>query len=125
ARSSWVAPSARCGQSRLSALRGCIYPAPVVSEAQPCLKLGQRSEAYVGTEKFELPLPRMRRIAGVMKQFSCGDVVPGCTAKFTADTEQDLLGEIAAHAKHGHGITDLTPELVSAVRNEIRSADAG
>ena len=55
-----------------------------------------------------------------MKQFSCGDVVPGCTARFTAETESELLQQVAAHAASGHGITEVSPELVAAVRTHIQ-----
>ncbi len=55
-----------------------------------------------------------------MKEFSCGDVVPGCTARFQAETEQALLEHVARHAREGHGLTELSPDLVNAVRTHIR-----
>ena len=57
-----------------------------------------------------------------MKTFSCGDVVPGCSARFTAADEDGILGQVAGHAAHDHGIRDITPELVHAVRQHIRTA---
>jgi predicted small metal-binding protein len=57
-----------------------------------------------------------------MKEFSCGDVVPGCTASFRAATEEALLKEIARHAREDHGLTELSPELIAAVMERIRSA---
>lgn len=60
-----------------------------------------------------------------MKEFSCGDVVPGCKAKFRARTEEELLAQVAAHAREGHGIQQVSAELVSAVKGSIRTtADA-
>jgi predicted small metal-binding protein len=56
-----------------------------------------------------------------MKEFSCGDVVPGCTASFRAPTEQTLLEQIARHARDDHGLTELSPELVTAVMERIRT----
>jgi len=54
-----------------------------------------------------------------MKTFRCGDVVPGCGATFRG-TEDDILGQVAAHAAADHGITTITPELVGAVRGAMR-----
>ena len=52
-----------------------------------------------------------------MKTFACGDVVPGCTARFTADDEAAVLGLVAAHAAADHGLTTVSPELVWAVED--------
>ena len=57
-----------------------------------------------------------------MKTFSCGDVVPGCSARFTAADEDGILGLVAGHASADHGIRDVTPELVQAVRDRITTA---
>lgn len=54
-----------------------------------------------------------------MKEFSCGDVVPGCKAKFRARSDEELLEQIAKHAKEGHGIQQITADLVSAVKRNI------
>jgi predicted small metal-binding protein len=59
-----------------------------------------------------------------MKQFSCGDVVPGCTASFTGETEAEVLQAVGAHASSGHGIKEISPELLAAVRAHIREAPA-
>jgi len=60
-----------------------------------------------------------------MKEFSCGDVVPGCKARFRADTEEELLRQVAAHARDGHGLQQISPDLVKAVKSKIRTtADA-
>lgn len=54
-----------------------------------------------------------------MKQFSCGAVVPGCTATFSAETEEDILGQVAAHAKADHGMDTVPDEVVQQVREKI------
>jgi predicted small metal-binding protein len=54
-----------------------------------------------------------------MKSFACGDVVPNCSARFRAETEDDLLRQVAQHAREDHGLTDLPEGLVSAVRARI------
>jgi predicted small metal-binding protein len=57
-----------------------------------------------------------------MKRFSCGAVIAGCTAHFSADTEQGVLEQVARHAREDHGVTDVSPELVAQVRGHITSA---
>ena len=60
-----------------------------------------------------------------MKEFACGDVVPGCKAKFRARTDDELLEQVAAQAREGHGIQTISAELASAVKRKIRTtADA-
>ena len=57
-----------------------------------------------------------------MKQFSCGDVVPGCSAKFEANDEAELFKLIARHAREDHGLTDLSADLVDAVKKNIHTS---
>jgi len=59
-----------------------------------------------------------------MKQFSCGDVVPGCKASFTVETESELLQAIAAHAASGHGITEISVELLATVQQYSQNGPA-
>ena len=54
-----------------------------------------------------------------MKSFACGDVVPGCEATWTVETEDELLAEVARHAQVDHGMTDIPDELVEQVRARI------
>ena len=54
-----------------------------------------------------------------MKKFSCGDVVPGCDATWVCSTEDDILTNVAAHASADHGLVEVSPELVAAVRANI------
>jgi predicted small metal-binding protein len=54
-----------------------------------------------------------------MKQFSCGDVVAGCAARFVCSSEDELLAEVAAHARVDHGMTDIPDGLVGQVRSAI------
>lgn len=57
-----------------------------------------------------------------MKEFACGAVVPGCQAEFRAETEDELIGQIAHHAKEEHGIDEVSPELAAQVREKIRES---
>lgn len=56
-----------------------------------------------------------------MKQFSCGAVVPGCTATFSAETEDELLGQVAAHAQADHGMDSVPDEVVEQVKANIQT----
>lgn len=56
-----------------------------------------------------------------MKTFACGDVIPGCGAHFSAVHEHGIFGQVAGHAAADHAVTDITPELVHAVRDRIRT----
>ncbi len=51
---------------------------------------------------------------------SCGDVMPGCAAQFSADSEDDLFAQVAPHAAEDHGITEITPEVLEAVRAAVK-----
>jgi predicted small metal-binding protein len=55
-----------------------------------------------------------------MKSFACGDVVPGCDARFVCDTEDEILAAVAAHARLDHGLASVPAELVTAVRAAIQ-----
>lgn len=54
-----------------------------------------------------------------MKRFACGDVVPGCTAVFTGETDNDVLSAVAAHAHADHGMASVPDSLVEQVRSHI------
>ena len=57
-----------------------------------------------------------------MKQFSCGSVVPGCTATFHAPDEAGILAQVAAHAKADHGMAEIPSGVVQSVRERITTA---
>ncbi len=54
-----------------------------------------------------------------MKKFACGDVVPGCDARFVCSDEDEILAEVARHASEVHGLTEIPDELVDQVRSRI------
>lgn len=54
-----------------------------------------------------------------MKQFACGAVVPRCHAVFHAEDDEKILAQVAEHARMEHGLDEVSPELVSAVRENI------
>jgi predicted small metal-binding protein len=55
------------------------------------------------------------------KHIACTDVVPGCTFTADADTEEELVKKVVAHAAHDHGITNVTPELAAQVKAAIKT----
>lgn len=54
-----------------------------------------------------------------MKTFACGDVVPGCDARFVCDSEDSVLMEVARHAEADHGMAVVPTEVVEEVRSRI------
>jgi predicted small metal-binding protein len=57
-----------------------------------------------------------------VKKFSCGDVVPGCARTFTARDSDGIVTQVAGHARHDHGLSDVPAELVGQVLLAIREA---
>lgn len=57
-----------------------------------------------------------------MKQFACATVVDGCDGVVSGETEDDVLAAAAAHAAEAHGMTDVPPDVVSAIRAGITDA---
>lgn len=54
-----------------------------------------------------------------MKQFACGNVVPGCDGVVTGDTVDEVLAAAAAHAASVHGMTEVPDEVAEAIRAGI------
>ena len=54
-----------------------------------------------------------------MKEFRCGELVPGCGAAFQAQSEDEILEQIAAHARDEHGMPEVPPEIVDTIRAAI------
>lgn len=51
-----------------------------------------------------------------MKQFACGAVVPGCTATFEADDQDQILSQVADHAREAHGMDEVPDAVVEQVK---------
>ena len=54
-----------------------------------------------------------------MKEFRCGQLVPGCEARFEAESEEEILRHVAGHAREAHGMDEVPPEVVDQVRATI------
>ena len=52
-------------------------------------------------------------------KLACGDVMPGCSARFENTDKNQMLSEVAAHAAADHGITEITPEVFRLVDSNI------
>jgi predicted small metal-binding protein len=56
-----------------------------------------------------------------MFKLACGDVMPGCPARFETTDHDLLLSQVAGHAADAHGITDITPDVRHAIEAKIAS----
>ncbi|CAN5660697.1 hypothetical protein BH11ACT8_BH11ACT8_12370 [soil metagenome] len=55
-------------------------------------------------------------------KLACGDVMPGCSARFEDESRDGLLGQVAAHAADAHGIDEITPDVRAAVESRVTAA---
>ena len=54
-----------------------------------------------------------------MKEFSCGELVPGCWATFQGESDDEILQQVAVHARDEHGMDEVPPEVVDKIRAGI------
>lgn len=59
-----------------------------------------------------------------MKQFCCGDIVPGCTAEFSGADEKEIFRKITVHAHQSHALVEIPETLVAQIRQLIREVPA-
>jgi len=52
---------------------------------------------------------------------ACGAIVPGCAWEASAETVEELMKQVAAHAAEAHGVKEVTPELAAQVKAAIRT----
>jgi predicted small metal-binding protein len=55
-------------------------------------------------------------------KLSCGDAMPGCSARFEDDSRERILEQVAVHAREAHGVADVTAEMLEAIGANIVSA---
>lgn len=53
------------------------------------------------------------------QRIACNNIVPGCGFTASAETEEELLAQVAAHARQAHGVTEVTPELAAKAKAAI------
>lgn len=61
-----------------------------------------------------------------MKEYACGDVVPGCGARFRVSDEVLMLKLCTLHAQHDHGLTEpeMPDDLIARIRAVITTTAA-
>jgi predicted small metal-binding protein len=52
-------------------------------------------------------------------KLSCGDAMPGCSARFEDESRDRILEQVSVHAREAHGVTDVTPEMLQAIGANI------
>ena len=52
-------------------------------------------------------------------RLSCGDAMPGCSARFEDESRDVILQQVSVHAREAHGVTDVTPEMLEAIGANI------
>ncbi len=57
-----------------------------------------------------------------MKALYCRDLGFDCDGEIRAQSEEEVLGQAAEHARAAHGL-QATPELVAQVKSHIRDED--
>lgn len=53
-------------------------------------------------------------------KLSCGDAVPGCSARFEEDSKERILELVTIHAREDHGVADVTQEMLAAIAANIK-----
>jgi predicted small metal-binding protein len=54
------------------------------------------------------------------KTMSCRDVGPDCDFVARGETDDEIMGQVAEHARSAHGIDEVPPELAEKARAAIR-----
>jgi len=54
-----------------------------------------------------------------MKKVRCRDIGFDCNHVIEAESETEILTQAAAHAQSVHGLEEVTPEIVTAVKAAI------
>ena len=60
-----------------------------------------------------------------MKEFRCGALVPGCWATFQGESDDEILRQVAVHAREEHGMDHVPPDKVDEIRAGISEREAG
>ena len=54
-----------------------------------------------------------------MREFRCGELVPGCNAVFHGESDDEILAQVATHAREEHGMDEVPPEVVDTIHASI------
>ena len=55
----------------------------------------------------------------MVKEFRCGDLVPGCEAVIRGESDEDILEQVAVHAREEHGMDEVPPEVQDTIRAKL------
>jgi predicted small metal-binding protein len=56
----------------------------------------------------------------LVKSFKCADIGMKCGYQETANTTEQLMPKIAAHAKNAHGMTEVPEEVMAKINAAIK-----
>ena len=54
-----------------------------------------------------------------MKEFRCGELVPGCDTVIEGESDDEVLERVAEHARAAHAMDEVPPEVEDNVRAAI------
>jgi predicted small metal-binding protein len=54
-----------------------------------------------------------------MREFKCGDLVPGCGTVIEGESDDEILEQVAVHARDAHGMHEVPPEVVDTIQAAI------
>ncbi|HZT58975.1 MAG TPA: DUF1059 domain-containing protein [Pyrinomonadaceae bacterium] len=54
------------------------------------------------------------------KTMSCRDVGPDCDFVARGESEDEIMGQVAEHARDAHGLDEVPPELAEKARAAIK-----
>jgi predicted small metal-binding protein len=57
-----------------------------------------------------------------MFKLACGDVMPGCAARFESSDRTQLMGQVTSHAAAVHGLTSLSADTMATIESKIYAA---
>jgi len=55
------------------------------------------------------------------KVLRCNDVMPGCAAEVRAETDDEVMRQVAEHAREVHGLAIIDEETAKKVKDAIRA----
>ena len=57
------------------------------------------------------------------RSMSCKDVGPECDFVARGETDEEVMGQVAEHARSAHGMGEVPPEMAEKVRAAIRDEE--
>lgn len=57
-----------------------------------------------------------------MKELKCGDVGFDCDAVVRADSEEEVMAQVATHAREAHGMDQIDDATAGKIRAQIHDA---